>query len=181
MACPTYVAWKRLTERDAGMSYCVQVPYDPAPPACVTMIGVPLNLRSRSLKMERASRLMGKLSGPIDVDDLARAAWPLAVGKKVAARARPARMVRKRLIVEVEDPIWKKQLFTLSRQILTNLERHLGQGIVEDLEFRVVPPRRGPQRAEVAQPALAALDDADQIADPVMRNMYKLARKKALA
>jgi hypothetical protein len=82
--------------------------------------------------------------------------------------------------VEVEDPIWKKQLFSLSKQILTNLERHLGQGIVEDLEFRVMPPRRDAQRAEVAQPALA-LDDADQIADPVMRNMYKMARRKALA
>jgi hypothetical protein len=135
--------------------------------------------------MERASRLLGKLTagrGPIDVDDLARAAWPLAVGKKVAARTRPARMVRTRLIVEVEDPIWKKQLFTLSRQILTNLERHLGQGIVEDLEFRIMPPRRDAQRAEAAQPgAPATLDDADQIADPVMRNMYKLARKRATA
>jgi len=131
--------------------------------------------------MERASRFIGKLTGPIDVDDLARAAWPLAVGKKVAARTRAARMVRTRLIVEVEDPVWKKQLFTLSRQILANLERHLGHGIVEDLEFRVMPARRGPQRAEVAQPGLAELDEADQIADPVMRNMYKLARKKALA
>ena len=132
-------------------------------------------------QMERASRFLGKLTGPIDVDDLARAAWPLAVGKKVAARTRPARMVRTRLIVEVEDLVWKKQLFALSRQILTNLERHLGQGIVEDLEFRVMPPRREPQRAAVAQPALAAPDEADQIADPVMRNMYKLARRKALA
>jgi predicted nucleic acid-binding Zn ribbon protein len=97
------------------------------------------------LKMERASRFLGKLTrggGPIDVDDLARAAWPLAVGKKVAARTRPARMVRTRLIVEVEDPIWKKQLFALSRQILANLERHLGQGIVEDLEFRVCAPSK---------------------------------------
>jgi hypothetical protein len=134
--------------------------------------------------MERASRLFGKLTaggGPIDIDDLARAAWPLAVGKKVAARTRPARMVRTRMIVEVEDPIWKKQLFALSGQILKNLERHLGQGMVEDLEFRVMPPRRDAQRAEMAQPALAALDDADQIADPVMRNMYKLARKRAMA
>ncbi len=134
--------------------------------------------------MERASRLFGKLTGgggPIDVDGLARAAWPLAVGKKIAARTRPARMVRTRLIVEVDDLVWKKQLFGLSRQILTNMERHLGQGIVEDLEFRVMPPRRDAQRAAVAQPALAALDDADQIADPVMRNMYKLARRKALA
>lgn len=138
----------------------------------------------RLLKMERASRLFGKLTatgGPIDVDALARAAWPLAVGKKVAARTRPARMVRTRMIVEVEDLIWKKQLFALSGQILSNLERHLGQGIVEDLEFRVMPPRRDVQRAQVAQPALGAPDDADQIADPVMRNMYKMARKRALA
>lgn len=140
------------------------------------MIRVPHN-------MERASRLFGKLAaggGPIDPDDLARAAWPLAVGKKVAARTHPARMVRTRLIVEVEDLIWKKQLFILSRQILTNLERHLGPGVVEDLEFRVVPRRRDAQRAAVSQPSLS-LDDADQIDDPVMRNIYKLARKKALA
>ena len=131
--------------------------------------------------MERASRLIGRLTGPIELEDLARAAWPLAVGKKVAARAHPARMVRTRLIVEVEDPVWKKQLFTLSSQILANLERHLGPGIVEDLEFRVMPPRRDAQRAEVAQPSLAAPDEADQIADPVMRNMYKISRRKALA
>ena len=137
-----------------------------------------------SLAMERASRLFGRLTGgggPIDADDLARAAWPLAVGKKVAARTRVTRMVRSRLIVEVEDPVWKKQLFALSAQILANLERHLGQGIVEDLEFRVMPHRRDAQRATTAQPALASSDEADEIADPVMRQMYKRARKRALA
>ena len=132
--------------------------------------------------MERASRLIGKLTSggsPLDADDLARAAWPLAVGKIVAARTRAARMVRTRLIVEVEDLIWKKQLLTLSRQILTNLERHLGQGVIEELEFRVMPLRRDAQRAQVAQPALAASDEADAIADPVLRNIYKCARRKA--
>jgi len=134
--------------------------------------------------MERASRLMGKLTsggGLIESDGLARAAWPLAVGKKIAARTRPARMVRSRLIVEVEDLVWKKQLLSLSRQILANLERHLGQGIVEDLEFQVIPPRREPQRAVVSQPTLAAFDDADQISDPFLRNIYKHARRKAMA
>ncbi|MGO4880972.1 MAG: DUF721 domain-containing protein [Bryobacteraceae bacterium] len=130
--------------------------------------------------MERASRLMGKLTGPIDVDDLARAAWPLAVGKKIAARTRPARMVRTRLIVEVEDHVWKMQLLSLSRQILTNLERHLGPEIVADLEFRIMPPRRDAQRAEVSQPALA-FDEANEIADPFMRHLYRSARKKATA
>jgi len=135
--------------------------------------------------MERASRLMGKLTsggGPIDVDGLARAAWPLAVGKKIAARARVARMVRTRLIVEVEDAVWKSQLHALSGQIVANLGRHLGHGIVEDLEFRIMPSRRQPQRAGTAEPgALAVSDEADQIADPVLRNLYKCARKKATA
>ncbi len=134
--------------------------------------------------MERASRLMGGLTangGPIDLEDLARAAWPLAVGKKVAARAHAARMVRTRLIVDVEDAVWKKQLLALSAQILANLERRLGRGVVEDLEFRVMPPRREPQRAAASRPAPAVSDEADQIADPVLRSIYKHARKKALA
>jgi len=126
---------------------------------------------------------MGKFTssgGPIDIDELARAAWPLAVGKKIAAHAKAARMVRARLIVEVEDFVWQKQLFTLSRQILTNLEGWLGRGVVEDLEFRIIPRRREPQRAAVAQPSLP-FDEADQIADPVLRGIYKTARKKATA
>jgi len=138
--------------------------------------------------MERASRLLGKLTaagGPIDLDEVARRAWPVAVGKKIAARARAARMVRTRLIVEVEDGAWQKQLFALSSQILSNLERRLGPGVVQDLEFRVMPLRRDMQRAEVAQPGLlaasAAGDEADAIEDPGMRRMYRIARKKALA
>lgn len=134
--------------------------------------------------MERISRLIGKLpkgAAAIDVEGLACAAWPAAVGKKVAARTRAARMVRTRLIVEVEDVLWQRQLFALSRQILGNLERRLGPGIVEDLEFRVIPRRREAQRAEAAQPALASPDEADQITDPVLRKIYKHSRKKATA
>src|SRR5947207_733231 len=133
--------------------------------------------------MERASKLIRslRLSGEvISADELACAAWPSAVGKKVAAHTRAARMVRTRLVVEVEDKIWQRQLFTLSRHILGNLERSLGPGFVEDLEFRVVPRRREPQRAQQALAALPA-DDADSIADPVMRGIYKPARKKAQA
>jgi Dna[CI] antecedent, DciA len=89
-------------------------------------------------------------------------------------------MVRTRLIVEVEDVIWQKQLFTLTSQILGNLERHLGKGFIEDLEFRVMPPRMDAQRAQAAQPARVG-DEADAIADPVLRRLYKSARKKALA
>ncbi len=132
--------------------------------------------------MERASKLIQRLrlsSHVIGAEELAIAAWPDAVGKKLAAHTRAARMVRSRLVVEVEDATWQRQLFTLSYQILRNLEKSLGPGLVEDVEFRVVPRRREPQRAQQATPAL--FDDADRIADPVMRGIYKASRKKAQA
>ena len=82
--------------------------------------------------------------------------------------------------MEVEDHTWQRQLFALTPHILNNLEKTLGRGLVEDLEFRIVPRRRDPVLARQAVPALFA-DDADAIADPVMRDLYKLSRKKALA
>ena len=134
--------------------------------------------------MERASKLIRGLplpGGTLSGEELACAVWPQAVGKKVAAHTRSARMVRTRLVVEVEDTTWQRNLNSLSPHILWNLEQTLGRGFVEDLEFRVVPRRREPQRATepVATPLFA--DESNAIADPVMRSIYRAARKKALA
>jgi len=49
---------------------------------------------------------------------------------------------------------------------------------VEDIEFRVAPRRIGPARA---QHSTAQADEADAIADPVLRNLYKASRKRELA
>ncbi len=133
--------------------------------------------------MERASKLIRGLGLPADTisaEELACAAWPHAVGKKVASHTRAQKLVRTRLVIEVEDHIWQRQLFTLSRTILQNLEKSLGSGLIDDLEFRVVPRRREPQRAAEALPGLFA-DEANGIEDPVMRSIYRAARKKALA
>ena len=131
--------------------------------------------------MERASKLIQGLRLPsetITAEEVACAAWPHAVGKKIAVHTRAVRMVRTRLVVEVEDAVWQRQLFTLTRQILRNLEKNLGPGMVEDLEFRIVPRRREPQRALAAA---ASQDEAAGIADPVLRSIYKAARLKAQA
>jgi hypothetical protein len=133
--------------------------------------------------MERLSKLISGLRLPGDMitpSDLACAAWPQAVGKRIAAHTRAAKLVRRRLVVEVEDRIWQQQLFVLSYHIVRNLERQLGPDIVEDLEFRVVPRRREPQRAVVSAAAVTA-DEADAIADPVLRGIYKASRTKARA
>ncbi|HUB83801.1 MAG TPA: DUF721 domain-containing protein [Bryobacteraceae bacterium] len=133
--------------------------------------------------MERASQLIRGLRLPTETfsgEELACAVWPQAVGKKIATHTRAAKLVRTRLVVEVEDSTWQRQLNALSKRIVWNLEQSLGKGIVEDIEFRVVPRRREPQRALEALPALFA-DEADAIADPVMRSIYRAARNKAMA
>jgi hypothetical protein len=89
-------------------------------------------------------------------------------------------LVRGSLIVEVEDGIWQKQLFYLRFQILAKLQEVVGAGVITAVEFRIGTPRRPPQPA-LSLNASKPLDDADGIADPGMRIVYKQARKKASA
>jgi hypothetical protein len=133
--------------------------------------------------MERASKLIQQLRLPgetITAEELARAAWPGAVGKKISEHTRATRMVRTRLIVEVEDRIWQRQLFSLEKQILKNLEKQIG-AVVEEIEFRIAPreqPSRIPvRRAERAVPGVG--DEAETIQDPVLRRIYKASRHRA--
>src|ERR671937_868825 len=99
--------------------------------------------------MERASRLIGKLKFPDDSvssEELVCAAWSGTVGKRIARHARAERLVRTKLIVGVDDAVWQRQLFTMSRIILAMLAESLGHGVVDEVEFRIAPSRRGPQR-----------------------------------
>lgn len=134
-----------------------------------------------SADMERASRVLRKLSlpqGTFTPEAMVCAAWASAVGKKIAAHTRAARLVRTHLIVEVEDAVWRRQLFVLREQIRRKIDESVGAGVVEDIEFRVMPARLGPHRA---QHAAAGADEANGIADPVLRNLYKASRKRELA
>ena len=122
--------------------------------------------------MERAGRLIGKLK--LDVDDpelRARAAWKVAAGKKIAEHTRAVALVRGSLVVEVEDQIWQRQLKTLSGFLLRNLEKALGEALVTDIDFRPMPKRREPQRAERAR-------GTEDVLDPVLDLLYRQARKK---
>jgi predicted nucleic acid-binding Zn ribbon protein len=133
--------------------------------------------------MERASRLIGKLKFPGDSvsrEQLVCAAWSAAVGPRIAKHARAERVVRTKLIVGVDDAVWQRQLFTMSRMILSKLAGSLGEGLVEELEFRVAPQRRGPQRAERAA-MVSPEDEAGRIEDPQLRRLYLNSRKKELA
>lgn len=126
--------------------------------------------------MESAARLIPKLKvkAPLTRAELAVAAWPAAVGRRLAGRTKALAFVQNRLIVEVEDALWQRNLQALSGQILANFGRTLGADAPLEIEFRIGVPRRPPQRA-----AAAAGDDAAGIADPVLRRIYIASRRKA--
>lgn len=138
--------------------------------------------------MQRAGTVIAKWKSGghcVALEDVAPAAWRAAVGPRIAAHTAGINLVRKHLIVQVDDEIWRRQLWALRRQIVDQLAKVLGAGIVEDLELRLAPLRRGPGREELParkQPQRAAArDEAEQIADPVLRTIYRQARKKASA
>ena len=132
--------------------------------------------------MIRAARLISKLQLPgvcLSSEELARVAWPLAVGKRIAARTRAVALFQSSLVVEVEDEIWQSQLSTLRGQILSKLKEIVGREIVQHIDFRLRSARRPVQRAERIRPSQD--DEADRIADPVLRSVYRSSRKRSLA
>jgi predicted nucleic acid-binding Zn ribbon protein len=129
--------------------------------------------------MVRAGRLLNKLN--LAPEELALSAWEHAVGKKIAARTRAVSVVRGKLIVQVEDALWQRQLATLEYQILANLERLLGGRVIASLDLRPAPknavPRKQPERAL----ARVAAETADHIDDPGLALIYRKAKHKATA
>jgi len=121
------------------------------------------------------------LGRSVSGEQLVCAAWSAAVGARIARHARAERLVRTKLIVGVDDVVWQRQLFGMSRMILSRLGENLGERlVVDELEFRIAPQRRGPQRAEQSTTA-SAVDEADGIEDTDLRRLYIASRKKELA
>ena len=133
--------------------------------------------------MERVAKSLArlKLSDAISTEDLARAAWAAAVGKRIASKTSAKSLVRNSLIVEVEDALWRKNLFQLRFQILGKLAEILGSGVVQDVEFRVPTTLKRPPQPARRLNESAATDEAERIDDPGMRIVYRQARKKASA
>ncbi len=128
--------------------------------------------------MQRAGTLFGKLklSPDIDPETRARAAWALAAGKKIAAHTLASALVRGTLVVEVEDMVWQRQLNTLRRFLLRNLNEALGEALVTEIDFRPMPKRIKPQRAVSARG-----QDSNGIGDPVMAMLYRQSKKRGSA
>lgn len=129
--------------------------------------------------MERAGRVLSRMTkAPLPPEDRARSAWQAAVGKRIGAHAVAMALVRDRLVVQVEDAVWQRQLFTMQRQLLTKIEKIVGPDLVTELEFRVRIPRPSPQREERSN---RPSDESDYIEDPVLRRVYRASRRRASA
>lgn len=138
--------------------------------------------------MERAGKVIANWKAGracVALEDLSQAAWRAAVGDKIARHTVGVNLVRQHLIVQVEDQMWKTQLWSLRGQILGKLAEVLGRGVVEDVEFRVGRRRIGPGREESLpdgrRTGTVTVDEADSISDPGLKAIYKRARRKALA
>ncbi len=133
--------------------------------------------------MDRAGKIIRGLPlgvGSLPAEDLLRSVWPQAVGKKIAGHTRVVAVRESeeglRMVVEVADAVWQSQLQTMAGQILPRLRDLAGTKHLKSIEYRVGVPRRMPKRAEQARPSN---DEADGIADPVLRHVYRAARRKS--
>jgi predicted nucleic acid-binding Zn ribbon protein len=59
--------------------------------------------------------------------------WEDVVGETLGKHTRPLRVREGRMVVAVEDPIWKQEIALLRGEIIRNLNRRMGRDVVRDI------------------------------------------------
>lgn len=133
----------------------------------------------------------GELFGRERTLPLLRAAWPLAVGPRLAERTELLSLEGRTLIVRVPDARWRKILHRLRREILQRLAETAGPWAPRALGFAEAPsppalpveaaaPRESAgDRVAVAPPEVAK--SALAIADVEVRSLFLEAAGRYLA
>lgn len=62
--------------------------------------------------------------------------WEAAVGKRIAAVARPASEAGGAVVVDCQDPVWAQELDLMQEQLLKGLRERLGDRTPARLRFR---------------------------------------------
>jgi hypothetical protein len=112
--------------------------------------------------------------------------WELAVGSRIAARARPTRLERGVLLVTAATAAWANELSLLSVPLVTQL-RKLGIE-VNELRFRVgsiEPPNRPSRRPTKVVPLPSPLSpplarSLDHVDDPELKDAIERAARICL-
>jgi predicted nucleic acid-binding Zn ribbon protein len=105
------------------------------------------------------------------------ASWPAAVGRVIAERTRVVGLFEGRLVVEVDDPEWRAQLEALKGRLLTRIRQLTGRDAAREVVFRAAAPGKKPLGRALAP--MPSGDEADGIADPLLRRIYGRSRKRA--
>lgn len=103
-----------------------------------------------------------KASGaPEEVAEAACVAlWKHAVGEGLSSLAVPIQLRNQKLVVVVEDSLWKKQLEQMRGQLLNRLNFVLGQEAVTSIELRVDPERLVASRGSAPESRKAEINHA---------------------
>jgi hypothetical protein len=88
------------------------------------------------------------------------ATWKHAVGEGLSCHALPVQLRDQKLVVVVEDNLWKKQLEQMHAQLLFRLNFVLGQGVVTSIEVRVDSKTLAESRGPAPAARKAATDGA---------------------
>ncbi len=65
------------------------------------------------------------------------AAWRKSVNEKIAKHTLPVSFRSGRLVVNVDNAVWLYQMGFLKEDILSKLRDVLGEGVIEDIYFRM--------------------------------------------
>ena len=66
-------------------------------------------------------------------------AWARAAGEGLRRNTHPSGFEGKTLTVSVMDPLWQKQLQSMSAELIFRMNNLLGRGAVDELVFRIAP------------------------------------------
>ncbi|MFH0727151.1 MAG: DUF721 domain-containing protein [Pseudomonadota bacterium] len=66
-----------------------------------------------------------------------REVWEEIVGAAIAKNAQPVAYQKRLLLVNVESSVWIQQLQFLKEDILTRMHEVTGEGMVDDIKFRI--------------------------------------------
>ena len=117
------------------------------------------------------------------------AAWMRCAGGLLNERTKPLEFFENRLVVAVEDSMWRRHLEELSPQMVARINGQLGDGILRFIEFRVQPKTfEDARQNDLASAAFKAAEvpsainlAAQSIADLRLRKVFLEAATEYLA
>ncbi len=136
--------------------------------------------------------MMIRLSGDHEEvrEQAAFVAWRVTTGAQLAYSCQPFRLYRKNLIIAVTDGAWKKQMESMSGELIFRLNSLFRQPLVTLLEFRIdprhvaeagsKPPPQGFQFRQTQEIEAELKPAADRIRDDELRTLFLRAAAKYL-